>query len=147
MCFGRINAFKITNALFIYKKYPCKKVIDPFCGFGGRLAAAAMLNIEYRGMDINDNLQLLYEQMINDLVCNENKSNVRMDVVDSDTGDFVEYSKDYKYDMVYTSPPYRNIEIYRCSEKRSNEAWEKFIVEYFSLCGLVSLVVDFLLLI
>ena len=131
LCFGRINAFKITNALFIYKKYPCKKVIDPFCGFGGRLAAAAMLNIEYRGMDVNDNLQPLYEQMINDLVCNENKSNVRMDVVDSDTVDFVEYSKDYKYDMVCTSPPYRNIEIYRCSEKRSNEAWEKFYSRIF----------------
>ena len=54
-----------------------------------------------------------------------------MDVVDSDTVDFVEYSKDYKYDMVCTSPPYRNIEIYRCSEKRSNEAWEKFYSRIF----------------
>jgi tRNA G10 N-methylase Trm11 len=48
-------------------------VIDPFCGFGGRLVAASMLDIEYRGMDINDNLQPLYTKMIHDLVNENNK--------------------------------------------------------------------------
>lgn len=131
LCFGRINAFKITNALQIYKKYNCERVIDPFCGFGGRLAAAAMMNIEYRGMDINNNLQPLYTKMIDDLIKEENKEKISMNVVDSDTVDFVEYAKGYKYDMVCTSPPYKNIEIYRCSVKRTQDEWLGFYNRIF----------------
>lgn len=131
LCFGRINAFKITNALYIYKKYGCQRVIDPFCGFGGRLIAATMLNIEYRGMDINHNLKSLYTQMINDLVNEDNKEKVSMEVIDSETVDFVQYSKLYAYDMVCTSPPYKNIEIYRCSSKRTNEEWSNFYRQIF----------------
>lgn len=131
LCFGRINAFKITNSLYIYKKYPCSRVIDPFCGFGGRLVAASMLDIEYRGMDINDNLQPLYTKMVNDLVNEDNKEKVSMKVADSELVDFVEYAKEYPYDMVCTSPPYKNIEIYRCSSKRTNEEWDDFYRRIF----------------
>ena len=131
LCFGRINAFKITNALQIYRKYSCKRVIDPFCGFGGRLAAAAMMNIEYRGMDINHNLQPLYTKMIEDLVDNDNREKVTMGIVDSDTVDFNQYAKRYNYDMVFTSPPYKNIEIYRCSIKKTQEEWSDFYNRVF----------------
>ena len=106
-------------------------MIDPFCGFGGRLAAAAMMNIEYRGMDINNNLQPLYTKMIDDLIKEENKEKISMNVVDSDTVDFVEYAKGYKYDMVCTSPPYKNIEIYRCSVKRTQDEWLGFYNRIF----------------
>jgi len=131
LCFGRINAFKITNALCIYKKYPCTRVIDPFCGFGGRLAAAAMMKIEYRGFDINHNLKAMYTFMINDLIDEDKREKTTMSVANSDDIDYGEYAKTYPYDMVCTSPPYKNIEIYRGSSKRSPQEWEGFYRRIF----------------
>jgi hypothetical protein len=67
LCFGRINAFKITNALQIYKVYSPKiAILDPFCGFGGRMVAAMLENINYIGIDLNKDLQPKYERLITD---------------------------------------------------------------------------------
>ena len=45
LTFGRINAFKISNALKLYHTYKPTHILDPFCGFGGRAAAALMLGL------------------------------------------------------------------------------------------------------
>lgn len=131
LCFGRINAFKITNALYIYKKYPCTRILDPFCGFGGRLVAAAMTSAEYRGLDINHHLVEGYERIFAEVIPEEKREAVQMNVMDSGGVDFVEYAKTYAYDMVCTSPPYKNIEIYRCSEKRTHDEWDAFYRRVF----------------
>ena len=127
LCFGRINAFKITNALQIYKVYSPKiAILDPFCGFGGRLTAAMLENINYIGIDLNKDLQPKYECLIKDFHGKTN-SNIQLLFTDSNT---VDYSK-YSYDMVFTSPPYENIEIYKHSERKSLDEWCKFYNEVF----------------
>ena len=52
LCFGRVNAFKITNALSLYKYFKPNTIMDPFSGFGGRLVAALLLNYNYIGVDL-----------------------------------------------------------------------------------------------
>lgn len=127
LCFGRINAFKITNALHIYNKYPTTTTImDPFCGFGGRLVGAMMKNINYIGFDLNKDLEQGYLSLIKDF---REKTTSKIDLLFQDSNT-IEYSK-YKYDMVFTSPPYENIEIYKHMERKSIEEWNKFYKEIF----------------
>ena len=129
LCFGRINAFKITNSLQIYNTYqPNIAVMDPFCGFGGRLVAAMMKNINYIGIDLNKDLELGYQKILHDFGY-KTTSNVKLLFQDSNTIDYSIYKN--KYDMVFTSPPYENIEIYKYSEKKTNEEWSKFYKEIF----------------
>jgi 16S rRNA G966 N2-methylase RsmD len=127
LCFGRINAFKITNALQIYNKYPTTTTImDPFCGFGGRLVGAMMKNINYIGIDLNKDLEQGYLSLVKDF---REKTTSKIDLLFQDSNS-IDYSK-YKYDMVFTSPPYENIEIYKHMERKSIEEWNKFYKEIF----------------
>jgi len=127
LCFGRINAFKITNALQIYNSYPpVTAIMDPFCGFGGRLVAAMMQNINYIGIDLNKDLQPGYNKLLNDF---REKTTSKVELLFQDSNS-VDYSN-YKYDMVFTSPPYENIEIYKHMERKSIQEWTKFYKEVF----------------
>lgn len=127
LCFGRINAFKITNALQIYNMYPPTiAVMDPFCGFGGRLVGAMMKNINYIGIDLNKDLDPGYKKLLNDFR-EKTTSKIELLFQDSNT---IDYSS-YKYDMVFTSPPYENIEVYKHMERKSIQEWNKFYKEIF----------------
>ena len=126
LSFGRINAFKITNALKIYHTYKPTCILDPFCGFGGRMAAAMMQKIKYVGIDINIDLKSDYERMIGDFSGNCNYELYFQDCLS------IDYSK-LKYDMIFTSPPYENIEIYPNNPKRSPKEWREFYKKIFKL--------------
>lgn len=129
LCFGRINAFKITNALQIYNTYsPKVAVMDPFCGFGGRLVGAMMQNINYIGIDLNKDLEPRYLKLLNDFR-DKTTSKIELLFQDSNALDYTAHKN--KYDMVFTSPPYENIEIYKHSEKKTIEDWAKFYKEVF----------------
>jgi DNA modification methylase len=126
LCFGRINAFKITNALSLYQYFKPHTIMDPFCGFGGRLVAALLLNYNYIGVDLNVNLKPNYECLMNDL---GKKSSSQIKLLFQDARD-VDYSQ-YNYDMVFTSPPYENIEIYENGTKKTPSEWAQFYTTVF----------------
>ena len=126
LSFGRINAFKITNALKVYHTYKPTAIVDPFCGFGGRLAAAMMLNIPYVGVDINIDLKPDYERMIKDFDTPNKYNPLFQDCLT------VDYSK-LTYDMVFTSPPYENIEVYPNNPKLNPREWREFYKKIFKL--------------
>jgi len=124
LSFGRVNAFKITNALKIYKTYNPTHILDPFCGFGGRCAAASMLNIKYTGIDINHDLKPHYEKLTSDFNCNATL--YFQDCLS------IDYNK-INYDMVFTSPPYENIEVYPNNPIKTNKEWTTFYNKIFKL--------------
>ena len=126
LCFGRINAFKITNALQLYHKYKPTTILDPFCGFGGRLVAAMIQNINYIGVDLNIDLKPGYNKIREDLG-NLSESNVEILFQDALSVDF----SNKHYDMVFTSPPYENIEIYKNMEKKTTNEWSQFYTTIF----------------
>jgi len=126
LCFGRINAFKITNALQLYHKYKPTAILDPFCGFGGRLVAAMIQNINYIGVDLNIDLKPGYDKIKKDLG-NLSESNVEILFQDALSVDF----SNKHYDMVFTSPPYENIEIYKNMEKKTTNEWSQFYTTIF----------------
>jgi len=127
LCFGRINAFKITNAIHIYNLYkPTVAIMDPFCGFGGRLVGAMAKNINYIGIDLNKDLEPSYQKLLQNF---GDKTTSTIQLLFQDSNE-IDYSK-YKYDMVFTSPPYENIEIYKHMKKLSIEEWNNFYKEVF----------------
>ena len=101
---GAIVPFKASTAKYIYKKFGAKKVLDPTAGWGGRLLGASALGIDYVGIDTNINLKEGYEKMISDL----NLKGCEMIWKSCFDVDFREINPD----LVLTSPPYGDMEIY-----------------------------------
>lgn len=96
---GAVNSFKPLIARAIYAKYNPHTVLDFSAGWGGRCLAAMSLDINYIGFDTNTDLKKPYADMIKAF---PHKSSAVIHFKDSSK---VDYSK-YKYDMVFTSPPY-----------------------------------------
>jgi hypothetical protein len=107
-------------AMEIYCKYSPKiAILDPTMGWGGRLVGACALDLpKYIGIDSNRNLEKPYKELCAFL---KDKTTCEIDVRFQDALT-VDYSK-IKYDMVLTSPPYYNIEIYRDTREKTKEKW------------------------
>jgi hypothetical protein len=124
--FSSITIFRPVMTMEVYCRFPCRiAVLDPTMGWGGRLVGACALDLpKYIGVDANPNLDPLYKKMCAFLQP-RSKTNIQLFFQDALT---VDYSS-LKYDVVFTSPPYYNIEIYRKSsnskEKQTKEEWNE----------------------
>lgn len=108
MYFGSINAFKPTVAMKVYHQYSPHTVLDFTAGWGGRMIGACAYGVPYYvGIDTNVNLLIPYGEMVG-LFGELTNTHVDMHIWDAATFD---YSR-YKYDMVFTSPPYYGLERY-----------------------------------
>ena len=127
LCFGRICGFKIPNAMFVYDMFNVKCILDPFAGFGSSCLGAMIRGIDYIGIDSNLSLKPNYERMICDFN-GKYTSSVKMYFQDCLSVDFSQF----KYDMVFTSPPYFNIEQYPYQPHRSPDEWCDFYFTIFN---------------
>lgn len=128
--FSSISIFKPVIAMEIYNKYKPKSILDFTMGWGGRLVGACALNIpHYIGIDLNTKLKKPYEDMTEELTKLGSKTKIDLYFKDALS---IDYSK-LNYDMVFTSPPYYNIEIYNGTKKQSKEEWnENFYIPIFT---------------
>jgi len=105
---GSNNMFKPVMAMYLYHKYNPTSILDFTMGWGGRLVGATALDIpNYIGIDQNINLKKPYEDMVK-VLSPLTKTKITLMFKDALK---VDYSK-LDYDMVFTSPPYDNIEKY-----------------------------------
>jgi 16S rRNA G966 N2-methylase RsmD len=109
-----------------------QSVLDPTMGWGGRLVGCASLDIpHYIGIDSNTHLYSHCKRMVKEL---EKHSATKVTLFFQDALS-VDYNK-LKYDMVLTSPPYYNIEVYRKRKgntDKSKEEWNTFYTaNYFT---------------
>ena len=121
---GSIVFFKSSTAKYIYKLFNAKNVLDPTAGWGGRMLGAMSLGINYTGIDTNINMKEAYANMMEignpwgtDLGDEElymkyesQEKSYGMKMIWKSCLD-VDFTKE-KYDLVLTSPPYSNMEIY-----------------------------------
>jgi hypothetical protein len=122
---GSVAVFKSTIARQLYMKYNPKVVLDFTMGWGGRLIGAASLNVsKYIGIDSNNNLESCYRDMVSWL---KPKSITDIELHFTDCLK-IDYSL-LKYDMVLTSPPYYNLEIYSGTTHKSKDQWDKEFYE------------------
>ena len=98
--FSSVSIFKPLLSKYIYELFKPTTVLDPTMGWGGRMVGAMVLpDINYIGFDTNTDLIKPYKQMVKDLKISKR---VRLIFKDSSKYDLSEF----KYDMVFTSPPY-----------------------------------------
>lgn len=95
------SQFPIFIAGQIYKYFKTKKVLDPFAGWGDRCLAAMALDIDYTGIDINTNLEPLYDNMISTY---ESKSKIKIIFKNCNKVNINRIN----YDLIFSSPPYWN---------------------------------------
>jgi len=143
---GSIVFFKSSTAKYIYKKFNAKNVLDPTAGWGGRMLAAMSLGIDYTGYDTNVNMKEAYSNMVR--VDNANKyvlethhttqaankkggvsRMIWLSCIDGAT-DFSKNMIGEEYDLVLTSPPYGNMELYEhmAPWKNDDEYYTTFLV-------------------
>jgi len=116
--FGSITIFRPVMAMEVYCRFrPRIAVLDPTMGWGGRLVGACALDLpKYIGIDANANLDPPYREMCAFLQP-RSKTTIELFFQDALT---VDYAK-LKYDVVFTSPPYYNIEIYRKKQEKQEK--------------------------
>jgi tRNA1(Val) A37 N6-methylase TrmN6 len=122
--YGTINQFRPVIAKWIYSVFkPRVAILDFSSGWGGRLLAAMSMGIPYIGIDTNKKLEASYRNMIKTYDAN---ADVKMMFMPSEQVDFSQF----KYDLVFTSPPYFMIEEYEKMPKY--ESKQNFLNTFFT---------------
>jgi hypothetical protein len=110
---GWCSNFKISVALAVLTIFNPKKWLDISAGWGDRLISAIIFDLDcYCGVDPNDCLKDLYKKIIKDLAPNKN---FRVIHDGFETADL----PDIKFDLVFSSPPFFDVEIYSKSDADS----------------------------
>jgi hypothetical protein len=118
--FSSISIFRPVMSMEVYCKFrPKIGVLDPTMGWGGRLVGACALDLpKYIGIDSNTQLDMPYREM-SAFLQKTTKTKIELFFQDALT---VDYSN-LDYDMVFTSPPYYNIEVYSGMKEKTKEEW------------------------
>lgn len=128
---GSIVMFKATTAKYLYKKYNSSHVLDPTAGWGGRLLGAWSLGIDYTGIDTNVELKPAYDEMISYLPRTLTSQQIMIWKSCLD----VDFSK-IDYDLVLTSPPYVNLELYEHMTPwdKDEDFYKNFLIPLWDKC-------------
>lgn len=120
---GSIVFFKSSTAKYIYKKFGATNVLDPTAGWGGRMLGASSLDIKYTGYDTNINMKEAYSNMERDGFSTDKQKMIWEDCL---TADFTKVDPD----LVLTSPPYANLELYEHMDgwKNDDDFYKSFMV-------------------
>jgi len=102
---GAVVFFRPTIAINVYKQFNPTHILDVCMGWGGRMLGAMVHDIDYTGIDTNIDLKPAYENI---LATFPTKSNITLLWENSLSVDF----STIPYDLVLTSPPYYNTELY-----------------------------------
>lgn len=108
------NKFNIYVALFIYKLFKPKSVLDSSSGWGDRLIAAIAYGTKYTGYDPSECLESIYPKIIDTLATNTKKKNYNVY-----KKPFEEVEIKEKYDLVFSSPPFFDLETYENTDNQS----------------------------
>jgi hypothetical protein len=128
--YGSISIFKPLTAMEFYCKFKPTTVLDFTMGWGGRLVGACALDVpNYIGIDSNQRLAAPYKKL-SEFLAKHSKTHVTTFFQDALT---VDYSK-LDYDMVLTSPPYYNLEIYGAASSNShNKTKDEWDNDFYKL--------------
>jgi hypothetical protein len=113
--FGTVSIFKPSIAKRIVDIFQPSIVYDPCCGWGGRMLGAVTGGCDlYVGVDTNQKIVDSHLKMIEFLGIQDKAKITFGDCVTHNPG---------TYDMLLTSPPYYNTEVYEGSIVRNNDEW------------------------
>jgi tRNA1(Val) A37 N6-methylase TrmN6 len=111
------TSFKPTLAYAFFKMYNAKRILDFSAGWGDRLIASIASNVErYTAFDPNADLKNGHDEMIKMFVPKQDRKNYKITYEP-----FEKATLDPKqtFDMVFTSPPYFDLEEYSKDKTQS----------------------------
>jgi 16S rRNA G966 N2-methylase RsmD len=104
------GAFRPSILMSFIDKYKPKSILDPCAGWGDRLLAALSKRIIYTGVDPNKLLHYHYQQMIEAFqLTGKSTITSKVNMIEAPFEDAV---IEDDYDMIFTSPPFADLEIY-----------------------------------
>ena len=110
--------FPIVMAMEVLKTFKVKRWLDPSAGWGDRLIAALAYDCEYQGFDPNLKMQENYKEMISFFAPEKEKDYK----VTPKPFEKARIKSNY-YDLVFTSPPFFDLEDYDTSSTQSHRAY------------------------
>ena len=113
--------FKGNIAVALIKHFEMKRVLDFSAGRASRLIAALASNVEYTGIDPDQRLHPIYQEIIQQFASNEKRYTM---ICGKAQDSSLDIGRDY--DGIITSPPYYNLEHYSDDTSQSD-------VEYTTL--------------
>jgi 16S rRNA G966 N2-methylase RsmD len=121
--------FKPTTAKHLCVKFNAKSVLDPCAGWGGRMLGSVSAGAKYTGYDTNEELREPYNNMIKELKLKNAEMIFKSCLEDLDF-------EGLEYDLVLTSPPYGNLEIYEGMKPFDNDDvfYEDFLISMIDKC-------------
>lgn len=120
----RLSSFHKSICQSLYDLLKPKTIIDPCCGLGVRVVTALERDIKAIGYDISpktiSNVRNLYPEYESNFFVNDSRS--------------IPYSEN-SFELVFTSPPYFNIEKYESTEGQLSDIknYNDFLIQYEKL--------------
>lgn len=112
--------FPTVIAMEVLRRFKPKRWLDPSSGWGDRLISAIAYGCEYHGYDPNKKMQRNYKDIIN-FFDPDNKENYRIMPTPFEKAKI----RNDNYDLVFTSPPFFDLEDYDVEETQSHRAYPK----------------------
>lgn len=128
------SQFRPTAAKALYNAFKAVHIFDPCMGWGDRLSGFLASNAEsYTGLDVNPHLFLGYQRQLGEF-------NIGQKTVDIYLERAEKFSTDRKFDFIFTSPPYFDVERYEGMWQSHNsyktlDSWLKnFLFKMLNTC-------------
>ena len=123
---GECTNFPLTIALGVYQWFNAHDILDISAGWGDRAIAAAAWNkqashpVSYTGLDPNPALAPRYDKMFDMLA-----PDAKFSFITTPAEDW-EPPEKAKYDLIFTSPPYFNLETFAEGEDAKTQSTERY---------------------
>jgi hypothetical protein len=132
---SNVTKYRAPMAKAIVQHFGAKKVLDPCIGWGGRMIGtlAANPDVKYFG---SDPCQTTFKSLQSILLDLPKETRTRAFISNKTGEDYLDelLEKGYEqFDMIITSPPYYNLEIYSSEETQSlntHPSWENWLTEW-----------------
>jgi hypothetical protein len=111
-CAREATSFRPTNLIAMVQMFGAKSVLDFCAGWGDRLLGALAAEVPYTGVDPNPKLHKGYRMMINKFAKNKSDYILIQDTAQNATIPSPGNKTNKGYDLIFTSPPYFDLEIY-----------------------------------
>ena len=112
----------LTEIIYTWFNTPGGKILDPFAGGETRAIVASELKMKYAGVEIRK------QQIENNEKTIAGYENIKYYLGDSENIDLIVKEKDF--DLVFTCPPYYDLEVYSNEDLSAVGTYDEFLIKY-----------------
>lgn len=123
---GSVTKYRATMAKYIVSTHGGETVLDPCIGWGGRMIGALAAGATYTGCEPDPNTFRGLQGILSDI---DQQANIHCVPAE----DFLRMLPSQSVDMVLTSPPYYNLELYTGGEQSTMaRTWHEWVDDWLT---------------